>query len=212
MNAAAMILPSFVLPYPPPPAPPPPSRTARRPNADQPSFRASFGGCHLNAAARVGDQHARLRFLELQPAGNRREFSAEQAPGHAAYAAGIVLGKDDGRRHDEIGSHHLPATEVRALPGLASRGKLSLLHQVLHPGAALDDDEAVRLLNHQADQSNWAMTGVPHQRRKDLALWLNNSHRAHRLVTVLEAVVADAAVGPGRTLDDAASLALLRLG
>ena len=80
------------------------------------------------------------------------------------------------------------------------------------PGAALDDDEAVRLLNHHADQADRRLQVVAHQRREDFALRLDDSHRAHRFVAVLEAFVAGAAVGPGGPFDDAAALALLWLG
>ena len=45
-----------------------------------------------------------------------------------------------------------------------------------------------------------------------LALRLDDGERAHRLVAVLEAVVACAALGAGSALDDAAALALLWLG
>ena len=108
-------------------------------------------------------------------------------------------------------AHHLTAAHVRALARLARLRELPLLHHVLHPGAPLDDDEAVGLLNHQADEADGRLEVVAQQRRQDLALRLDDSHRAHRFVAVLEAAVAGAAVGAGRTLDDAPALTLFRL-
>ena len=80
------------------------------------------------------------------------------------------------------------------------------------PGAALDDDEAVGLLNHHADQADRRLQVVPPERRDDVVLGLDDGQRAHRLVAVLEPRVATAAIGARRPLDDAAALALLRSG
>ena len=45
----------------------------------------------------------------------------------------------------------------------------ALLHQVLHADAALDDDEAVGLLNHQSNQSDRRRQVVAAQRRQDVS-------------------------------------------
>ena len=54
------------------------------------------------------------------------------------------------------------------------------------PCAALDDDEAVRLLHHQADEAGGRLQAVASQRRHDVVLRLDDRERAHRLVAVLE--------------------------
>jgi hypothetical protein len=84
-----------------------------------------------------------LRFLELQTAGDCGSFSAEKSTDRSPDSAGIPFGENDGRRHHEIGGHHLAAAHVRALTRLAAVGERALLHHVAHADAALDDEEAV---------------------------------------------------------------------
>ena len=81
----------------------------------------------------------------------------------------------------------------------------ALLHQVLHPGAAFDDDEAVRLLDHHPDQAGRRRQAIAAQIGKDDVLRLDHGQGAHRLVAVLEPLVPGAAVGAGRPLNDAAA-------
>ena len=133
-------------------------------------------------------------------------------PTAAADAAGVVLGEHDGRCEDEVGaspSGRRPCwSSARSSPELR---ELALLHHVLHPGAALDHDEAVRLLDHHAGSARPVTRGCSGcSDGEDDVLRLDHGQRAHRLVAMLEAVVARAAVGARRALDDAAALALFR--
>jgi len=168
----------------------------------------------LHSAARVGDEHARLRLLELDPSGNRAQHSGaapEESTHGRTGAAGVVLGKHDRRREHEIGGDHLSAAHIRALAQLARRGQRALLHQVPHAGAALDDDEAVRLLNHHPNESDRRRQVVARQRDQHFVLRLDDGHGAHRGIAVFELLVTFRTLGAGRTFDDAASLALFGL-
>ena len=82
--------------------------------------------------------------------------------------------------------HHLPAAHVRALAQLAGLRELALLHDVLHADAPLDDDEAVRLLDHHANQAGRRLQAVAIQRLHDVVLRLDDGQRAHRLVALLD--------------------------
>jgi hypothetical protein len=59
------------------------------------------------------------------------------------------------------------------------------LHRVLHADAALDDDEAVGLLHHEADQADRRLQVVGAERLQHEVLRLHDGQRAHRLVTML---------------------------
>jgi hypothetical protein len=91
------------------------------------------------------DRPRSLRFLELQPTSHRCGLPAEQPTHRAADATGVALLELDLGRHHEIRCDHLAAAHVRPLPRLACLRELPLLHQVLHAGASLDDDELVGL-------------------------------------------------------------------
>ena len=62
----------------------------------------------------------------------------------------------------------------------------AFLHRVLKTDAALDHDEAIRLLNHQTDQTHRRAELVGAERRKDEILRLHHRHGPHRSGTVLE--------------------------
>ena len=74
-----------------------------------------------------------------------------QPADRAADAAGVVLAEDDRRRDDEVGRDHLALADVLVVLQLARRAEGALLHHVVHADAALDDPEAVRLLDDRAD-------------------------------------------------------------
>jgi hypothetical protein len=159
-----------------------------------------------------GDEHARLRFLELQAAGDAADDAAESRDRAAADAARVAFREHDRGSHDEVSRDHLAAAHVRSVAHLAGAGELPLLLKIAHAGAALDDDEAVGLLDHHADEAHRRGQFVARERGDDFALRLDDGHRAHRLVALLKPAVALAAVGAGGALDDAATLTGLGLG
>jgi hypothetical protein len=65
---------------------------------------------------------------------------------------------------DEVRRDHLALAHVRARTRLARGRELALLHRVLHADAALDDDEAVGLLDHHAQQADRRAEAVATQR------------------------------------------------
>jgi len=73
------------------------------------------------------------------------------------------LEDDDGGRQDEVRAHDLAAAHVGSRAGLARIRQRALLHQVLHADAALDDDEAIGLLDHHADQADGRLQSVARQ-------------------------------------------------
>src|SRR5262249_25068048 len=107
---------------------------------------------------------------------------------------------------------HLTAAHVRSRPCLSGAGERALLLHVPQPLAAFDDQETIRLLDHHSDEADRRLQVVARERHHVLALWLDNSHRPHRLVAVLEPVIAFAAFGARGTFDDAPTLALLGFG
>src|SRR5262245_33261799 len=133
-------------------------------------------------------------------------------PPMAAHAARIVLGEDDSRRHDEIRCCHLAASHVRALAQLAGLLERALLHHVLHADATLDDEEAVRLLDHEPEEPGRGSEAIARQHRQYVALRLHDGERAHGPVTSLEVGRrADGAARTGRALHRAAALPFLHV-
>src|SRR5882724_1216062 len=163
--------------------------------------RAAFGRGHLDPRAAVRERHARLGLLELE------------TTGHAAPdAARIVLGEGYGGGEDVVGRHHLATAHVRVLAKLAGFVERTLLHHVLHAHAALDHDEAVRLLDHEANEAYGGAELIAREGPPHVVLRLHHGHRAHGLVAALE--VGSGARRParaGRSLDGATALALLHV-
>ena len=65
-----------------------------------------------------------------------------------ATTAGLA-GEMDGGAHGVVGCDHLALLEVAAGAAFIAAGELALAHHVVHGLSAFDDDETVRLLNHQ---------------------------------------------------------------
>src|SRR5215813_811132 len=183
---------------------------------------AALGRRHLDTRSGIGEQHARLRFLELEAAGDaapdgshHRAVPAEERPEAAqatAHATRVVLREDHGGSEDEIGGHHLATTHVGVLAELTGVAEGALLHHVLHARAPLHHDEAVGLLDHQPDEADRRAKLVARERPSHVVLGLHDGEGSHRLVTALQ---IGAALGPARSrrsLDDAPSLALLHVG
>src|SRR4029077_8471587 len=82
---------------------------------------------------------------------------------------------------------------------------------VLHPRAAFDDDEAVGLLDHHANQAAGRPEVVVQQRRKYHVLWFDDGHGPHWRHAVFE-LVPGRSISTGGAFDDAATLPLLGLG
>src|SRR5262249_22563848 len=106
--------------------------------------------------------------------------------GTAADAARVALREDHRRREDVVGGHHLTTAHVRVLTELATVRERPLLHHVLHAEPALDHQEAVRLLDHEADETDGRAELIARERAADVVLRLHDGERTHRLVTVLE--------------------------
>ncbi len=136
-------------------------------------------------------------------------MAAQETADGAAKAPGIVLGEDDVGSQNEIRGDHLAAAEIRVLTQLTRGRKLALLHRVLHSHPALDHEEAVGLLNHQADQAGRGLQPVSRERLGGIVLRLGDCHRAHRLVTLLQAVCSDGPRGSGGTGNRASARTLL---
>ena len=167
----------------------------------------------LDPRARVDQQHAGLGLLELEAAGDRAErlaaAAAEQPAERAADAAGVVLAEHDRGRDDEVGRDHLALADVLVSLQLARSAKRTLLHHVAHADAALDDLEAVRLLDHRAQHRRRRAEAVALQVLADLALRLDDRQRAFGRIAALELVVGALclAVGPRAPGGDRAALA-----
>src|SRR5690606_25335324 len=154
---------------------------------------AAFRRCDLDARSRIRDEHARLRFLEFEAAGNRTDRAAARAADEPAErptdTARIILGADDGRCAHEARAPHPAAPQLRAGTQLARLGERALLHHVLHRHPAFDDDEAVRLLHHHANEAGRRLQSIARESLRDVALRLDDRERAHRPVAMFEPAV-----------------------
>ena len=80
------------------------------------------------------------------------------------------------------------AQKAEWLPRLATGGQRAFLHHVLHPEPALDDDEAVRLLHHHANEAGGGLQAVAIEGLHDVVLRLHHGQCAHGLAAMLDAV------------------------
>ena len=112
-----------------------------------------------------------------RPPRPRRPPEAAEA---AAHAAGVLVGEDDSRREDVVRRDHLALADVGLLAQLARVLQRALLHHVAHARAPLDDDEAVRLLDHQADQADRGAELVAREAPRHRVLGLDHGHRARK--------------------------------
>src|SRR4030095_15369648 len=158
--------------------------------------RAAFGRGHLDSRAAVREEHARLRFLALETTGHAAADRSDDGPtateegaepAHPApHAPRIVLGEGHGGSEDVVGRPHLATAHVRVLAKLAGLFERALLHHVPHTDAALDHDEAVRLLDHEADEAHRRAELIAREGPPHVVLRLHHGHRAHGLVAALE--------------------------
>src|SRR4029079_6276787 len=80
----------------------------------------------------------------------------------------------------------------------------------VHANAALAEDEAVRLLNHHANQADRRREVIPAERDEHFVLRFDYGHRGSWSVTVLEAFLSLRAFVSCRSLNDTAALSLFR--
>jgi len=119
---------------------------------------AAFCGGDLHAGAIVDDGQQRAGFLRVHAAGERTDGGADtarQKAGHAgAGTAGVVVGERDRRADGVIGGNHLALAEVRLVTQFARILKGALAHDGVHAAAAIDHDEAVRLLHQELEHGH----------------------------------------------------------
>lgn len=150
-------------------------------------FRRALGRGNLQAGTGVGQQHAGLGFLELQAAGEQGTAPAAQAATQrGADPTGILAGKHHVWRQHEVGGDHLSHAHVRIAAQLTAFRQAALLHQVLHGPPALNDDEAVRLLDHHPDQGYGRWRAISHQGTSDVILGFGDRQRAQRFAAFFQ--------------------------
>lgn len=132
-------------------------RKQRAQGAEIPVLRAALGRRKLNARPVVAQQKHRRCLLRFGRAGNERPDRTEKAGGKRAELVRIALAKRDRWRNSVIGRYHLPPPQVAAAPQFARCHQIALTRHVRHGAATLDYNEAIRLLDDQAQQGNRAL-------------------------------------------------------
>src|SRR5690606_22756829 len=104
---------------------------------------------NLHRGAVVDQQQGGGRLIAAEAARHHAQDTAAKAAQAAAATTGLA-GEVHGWAHGVVGSDHLTLLEVAAGAALIATREIAFAHHVVHGPAALHDDEAVGLLDHQA--------------------------------------------------------------
>ncbi|MEO5897165.1 MAG: hypothetical protein ABIS06_15860 [Vicinamibacterales bacterium] len=92
-----------------------------------------------------------MGFLEFHPAGGDPESSSHHAADGAADTTGVLVGENNPWGQDEIRGLHLAAANIRGVLQFAAPGQVTFLLHLRQAGSSFDHEEAVRVLDQDAE-------------------------------------------------------------